>query len=235
MHNSLAKRINPLLSVSHVRYVRGENVVLEDISFSVEEGEYIGIIGPNGGGKTTLLNIVLGLERPSSGKVVWSEEMAHHAQVGYMPQHAASFDPLFPATVCEIVASGRVALRPWYKGEAAHDGVRIEKAMHTCGIASLAHRRIGEVSGGERQRAFLARALAGEPRVLVLDEPMSAVDEHQQQTLYDVLRDLHRRTHMTILMVSHDLNAVEQEATRVLCLNKKIVSHGSYADSPHMH
>ncbi len=224
-----------LLSVSHVRFTRGDIVVLDDVSFSVKEGEFVGIIGPNGGGKTTLLDVLLGLEIPSSGSVMWGNAVEQRAQIGYVPQHAASFDPLFPATVEEIVQSGRVALRSWYKGQSVHDAIRAEQAMKTCGIAHLAHRRIGAVSGGERQRAFLARALAGEPRVLVLDEPMSAVDEHQQQTLYDVLRELHKDTRMTILMVSHDLHAVEREATRVLCLNKKIVPHGSYADHPHMH
>ncbi|NBS68704.1 ABC transporter ATP-binding protein [bacterium] len=232
--STVAKRSQELLRVSHVQFTRGDFVVLEDVSFSIKEGEYVGIIGPNGGGKTTLLNILLGLERQTAGKIEWEGRELRH-QVGYVPQHAASFDPLFPATVEEMVASGRVALRKWYQGPRAHDVVRIEKAMETCGISHLAKRRIGEISGGERQRAFLARALAGEPRILVLDEPMSAVDEYQQQTLYDVLRELHRRTHMTILMVSHDLHAVEREATRVLCLNKRIVSHGSYADHPHMH
>lgn len=224
-----------LLYVSHLRFTRGDIVVLDDVSFSVKEGEFVGIIGPNGGGKTTLLDVILGLQKPESGEVSWKDVEHTRMYVGYVPQHAATFDPLFPATVEEMVLSGRVALRPWYKGESVHDRVRAEKAMHTCGIAHLAKRRIGEISGGERQRAFLARALAGEPRMLVLDEPMSAVDERQQETLYDVLRELHTHGRMTILMVSHDLQAVEREATRVLCLNKKIVTHGSYADHPHMH
>lgn len=233
--STVTNRSQEIISAAHIRFMRGDVAVLDDVTFSVKEGEYVGIIGPNGGGKTTLLDIVLGLEKPTSGTVTWGDFIESRAHIGYVPQHAASFDPLFPATVEEIVASGRVALRSWRRGVSAYDGIRIEKAMQTCGIAHLAQRRIGEVSGGERQRAFLARALAGEPRVLVLDEPMSAVDEHQQETLYDVLRDLHTRTHMTILMVSHDLHAVEREATRVLCLNKKIVTHGSYGDHPHMH
>lgn len=232
---TVVKYPQEIISAAHIRFTRGDIVILDDVTFSVKEGEYVGIIGPNGGGKTTLIDILLGLERPTSGKVTWGNLIESRAHIGYVPQHAASFDPLFPATIEEIVASGRVALRPWYRSAGAQDTLRVEKAMQTCGIAHLAHRRIGEVSGGERQRAFLARALAGEPRVLVLDEPMSAVDEHQQETLYDVLRDLHAHTRMTILMVSHDLHAVEREATQVLCLNKKIVTHGSYGDHPHMH
>lgn len=224
-----------MLSVSHIRFMRGDVAVLDDVSFSIKQGEYVGIIGPNGGGKTTLLDVILGLEKPSAGTITWGDAIESKSHIGYVPQHAASFDPLFPATVEEIVASGRVAQRAWYQGFGAHDAVRIERAMQTCGIAHLAQRRIGEVSGGERQRAFLARALAGDPRVLVLDEPMSAVDERQQETLYDVLRDLRATTQMTVLMVSHDLHAVEREATRVLCLNKKIVNHNSYGDHPHMH
>lgn len=228
-------KTSEMLSVSHIRFMRGDVTVLDDVSFSIKQGEYVGIIGPNGGGKTTLLDIILGLEKPSAGTVAWGDVIESKSHIGYVPQHAASFDPLFPATVEEIVASGRVAQRAWYQSSGAHDAVRVERAMQTCGIAHLAQRRIGEVSGGERQRAFLARALAGDPRVLVLDEPMSAVDERQQETLYDVLRDLRASTHMTILMVSHDLQAVEREATRVLCLNKKIVNHNSYGDHPHMH
>lgn len=234
MH-SINKKFQEILNVAHVRFVRGDVVVLEDVTFSVREGEFVGIVGPNGGGKTTLLDLLLGLETPTSGTIAWEGDAQNRAQVGYVPQHAASFDPLFPATVREIVASGRTALRPWYAKETSHESMRIEKIMRTCGVAHLAERRIGEVSGGERQRTFLARALAGEPRVLVLDEPLSAIDEKQQATVYDLLRDLHARTHITILMVSHDLHAIEREASRVLCLNKRIVSHGSYADSPHMH
>lgn len=224
-----------MLSVSHIRFMRGDVVVLDDVSFSIKQGEYVGIIGPNGGGKTTLLDVILGLEKPSGGTVTWGDAIESKSHIGYVPQHAASFDPLFPATVEEIVASGRVAKRAWYQGSGMHDAMRVEKAMQTCAIAHLAQRRIGEVSGGERQRAFLARALAGDPRVLVLDEPMSAVDERQQETLYDVLRDLRATTQMTVLMVSHDLHAVEREATRVLCLNKKIVNHNTYGDHAHMH
>jgi zinc transport system ATP-binding protein len=234
MH-TLIKKQSDILTVSHVRFIRGNITVLDDVTFSVKEGDYVGIVGPNGGGKTTLLNILLGLEAPTSGAVTWENDKEARSQVGYVPQHAASFDPLFPATVREIVASGCTALRPWHQKETVHEGIRIENVMHTCGIVHLADRRIGEVSGGERQRAFLARALVGEPRILVLDEPLSAIDEKQQQTIYELLRDLHTRMHMTILMVSHDLQAIEREASKVLCLNKKIVSHGSYADSPHMH
>lgn len=234
MYTSIKKQSH-ILTVSHVCFTRGNITVLDDVTFSIKEGDYVGIVGPNGGGKTTLLNILLGLEVPTSGTVTWEDNKEARGQVGYVPQHAASFDPLFPATVREMVASGRTALRSWHQRETAHERIRIEKVMQTCGIAHLADRRIGEVSGGERQRAFLARALVGEPRILVLDEPLSAIDEQQQQTIYELLRDLHTRTHMTILMVSHDLQAVEREASKVLCLNKKIVSHGSYADSPHMH
>lgn len=224
-----------VLTASHISFLRGDLSILEDVSLNIMAGEYVGIIGPNGGGKTTLLNILIGLEIPTSGTVSWGKDHEEPPRIGYVPQHATSFDPQFPATVQEIVASGRVALRKWYEGEGALDRRCVEEAMETCNIAHLASRRIGEVSGGERQRAFLARALAGGPRVLVLDEPMSAVDEHQQETLYDVLRILHTEKKLTILMVSHDLHAVEREATRVLCLNKRLVHHGSYADSPHMH
>lgn len=232
---SAITKSSEVLSVNNLSFSRGSVVILENVSFSIKQGEYVGIIGPNGGGKTTLLDILLGLEKPASGSVTWGSAIESKSHIGYVPQHAASFDPLFPATVEEVVASGRVALRPWYRRARMQDILRGEKAMETCGIAHLAKRRIGEISGGERQRAFLARALAGEPRVLVLDEPMSAVDERQQETLYDVLRNLRTHTHMTILMVSHDLHAVEREATNVLCLNKKIVNHNTYGDHSHMH
>ncbi len=228
------KKNKALLSVAHLRFSRGDITILEDVSFVIKEGEYVGIIGPNGGGKTTLINILLGLEKQTSGTVTWEEGIPQN-KIGYLPQHAASFDPLFPATVEEIVASGRVALRKWYMPQTSTDKRACEKMMRICGVDHLAKRRIGQISGGERQRAFLARALASEPRILILDEPMSAVDEKQQETLYDLLRELHQHTGITILMVSHDLQAIEREATRALCLNKKIVNHEAYADHPHMH
>ncbi len=218
----------PIVKVQDLRFSRGETLVLDHIDFEIREGEYVGIIGPNGGGKTTLLELLLGLLPVQEGSVTWfgkSAIAASRAQVGFVPQHAASFHHAFPATVAEIVMSGRTALRGPLRRLTTHDKARVQKALRVCGIEHLAQRRIGNVSGGERQRAFLARALAGEPRVLVLDEPMAAVDEIQQKTLYDVLRQLHRSSHMTIIMVSHDISAVEREASRIFCLNRHLVPH----------
>lgn len=229
---------NSILRVQNVRFTRGDVAVLDGLTLDINEGEYVGIIGPNGGGKTTLLEIVLGLLEPDQGRVEWFGEEATpamRAQIGFVPQNAASFDPSFPATVEEVVASGRTALRGPARRLTAHDHTRIAKAMKTCGVSHLASRRIGRISGGERQRAFLARALAGEPRVLLLDEPMAAIDEVNQANLYDVLRRLHKETGMTIIMVSHDIAAVERETTRTLCLNRRLVRHGSGNDAPHFH
>lgn len=212
------------LDVRHLTAMYDRHVVLRDISFVVPAGAYVGIVGPNGGGKTTLIKTLLGLITPTSGEIrVFGTPLAdfreyHH--IGYVPQRIAQAD--FPATVREVVASGRSAKCTGQHLHHAGDTDAITRAMQLAGVDDLADRRIGELSGGQRQRVFIARALAGHPRVLVLDEPTTGVDTASQTQFYELLHRLNVEEKLTILFVSHDVAALTQHASLVLCVNETL-------------
>lgn len=207
-------RVNqPLIELKHVSFSYNGKPVLDDVSVQIGKGEYIGVIGPNGGGKTTMLRLMLGLLKPTKGEVV---VRVPKEKVGYVPQRSASVDHAFPATVREIVESGQVA---------RSNNEAIDRAMRTTGVLKLADRRIGALSGGERQRVLIARALAAEPAVLMLDEPTTAVDMENQEEFYKFIRKLHKDLGITIVIVSHDVDVIAHEVERTLCLNRHVVCH----------
>lgn len=221
------------IDVRDVSLSYNANPVLEAVSFTVEEGEYLGIIGPNGGGKTTLFKVILGLIRPHSGEVrIYGEPLAAFRKrhlIGYVPQRSIS-DYYFPATVEEIVRSGRTARLGLLKRPSADDHRAVERVMETTGVAGIRGRLIGQVSGGERQRVFIARALASEPRILILDEPDVGVDVTAQEKFYSFLEDLNANMGITILLISHDIDVVAHQAKTILCLNRRLVCHGPPRD-----
>lgn len=222
------------IDVKNINYKFGSNQVLQNISFTVEQGEYLGIIGPNGGGKTTLLKIILGLLKPTSGKItILGQDLKSfkdRALVGYVPQRSAHGETFFPATVEEIIKSGRTAQLGLFRNFQIADYGAVAKAMEITGVTKYKNRLISELSGGERQRVFIARALASEPKILILDEPTVAVDIASQAKFYSFLSELNRNLNLTILFVSHDIDVVAKEVDTVLCLNKTLVCHGSPLD-----
>lgn len=212
--------VTPLFSLKHVSFLVAGKEILSGISLDIHRGEYIGVIGPNGGGKTTLLRLLLGLNMPTSGTI---DVHIDRSRIGYVPQRASTGEVLFPATVEEIVKSG--------EGRGKREG-SVEAALKTTKVSHLRDQRIGTLSGGERQRVMIARALAGNPEVLFLDEPTSAIDPASQEEFYAFLQELHRKG-LTIVMVSHDTDAIAHEVERVLCLNKHLVCHGEPDDVMH--
>lgn len=212
---------NALFSLKNVSYrVDGKDILL-GITVDIGRGEYIGIIGPNGGGKTTLIRLMLGLETPTEGTIAVN---IAREKIGYVPQRASSGDVTFPATVLEVVESGVICNDPH---QSVHD------AMKLTGVTKLSRQRIGTLSGGERQRVMIARALAGNPEVLFLDEPTAAIDPGSQEEFYTFLRKLHDEKKLTIVMISHDTDAISHEVERVLCLNRHLVCHGHPDDVVH--
>lgn len=207
------------------------NAVLDGVSFEVEEGDYVGIVGPNGGGKTTLLKALIGLIEPDAGTIEINGQRPAAARmrgsIGYVPQRVAQHEGPIPATVREIVDSGRLRA-------GLHKAV-VDRALQEAGIAPLANRLISRLSGGERQRAYLARALAGDPKILLLDEPFTGVDLPSQNAFFGLLRTLNKRG-LTILFVSHDIDVVAREARSVLCLNRGLLCFGSskLLEEPHV-
>lgn len=218
------------IEVNDVCLGRNGNPILEHITFSVEEGEYLGVIGPNGGGKTTLFRIILGLVKPDSGTVLlYGQPVGQFKEryfIGYVPQRVALSDMYFPATVEEVVRSGRTPRVGLFRRFGAKDRAAVDKAMEISGVSVLKNRLIGSLSGGERQRVFIARALAGEPRLLILDEPEVGVDINTQEHFYSFVDRLNSELGMTVLLISHDIDVVAHQAKTVLCLNRRLVCHG---------
>lgn len=226
----MEKKNNICIELDEVNYKYNNHPVLEDISFAVNNGDYLGIIGPNGGGKTTLIKIMVGLIRPVSGHVkIFGndiENFKERHQLGYVPQRAAHEEFYFPATVDEIVKSGRTAKIGLLNTFGKDDMTAIGEAMEVADITKFRTRLIGELSGGERQRVFIARALAGGPRILILDEPVVGVDIASKDKFYAFLRHLNKDFKITIVFVSHDVGAIAHEVNDVLCLNRRLICHG---------
>lgn len=221
---------NNCIEVENVSFSYNRHPVLEDVSFIVKNGEYLGVIGPNGGGKTTLIKIILGLLKPSRGSVkifgVDSKVFKARALIGYVPQRASQEISQFPATVEEIVKSGRTARVGVLKRFDKDDLSAVEKAMETTDIVKYKNNLLNDLSGGERQRVFIARALAGEPKILILDEPSVGIDLPTQEKFYTFMEKLNRDYGLTIIFVSHDIDVVAHEVKCLLCLNKNLVCHG---------
>ncbi len=210
---------------------RDGRTVLEDITFSVEEGVFLGIIGPNGAGKTTLLKVILGLVRPSRGEVLVMgmapRELRHELHhIGYMPQQVL-FDPLFPVTVYDVVMMGRACCIGPARPPARRDREAVRESIRAVGLEGLEKRPIGELSGGQQKRAFLARALCLETRILLLDEPCAGLDAEAQEGFLSLLGELRRERGLTVVFVSHDVASLARHAGSIVCINRTMHLHGS--------
>ena len=224
---------------------QGGPPVLKDVSLVVQQGEFVAIAGPNGGGKTTLLRILLGLEQPQTGTASLFGEPAgrlrQRFRIGYLAQRAR-LGIESPVTVEEVVAAGRVARRGPVGGLRARDRALVASSIERVGLAERASTPVATLSGGERQRAFIAKALAGEPDLLVLDEPTAGVDVDAQESLATLLAELHDELDTSILFVSHEFGAVEQYVERLVLVRGGIVFDGppsalpgQWHDPSHVH
>lgn len=219
-----------MIELKQVGFTYGAEPVLEQISFAVETGDFVVIVGPNGGGKSTLMKLMSGLLKPSKGNITinGSEIGKAHRQklIGYVPQNYRRNTADFPATVAEVVALGTI------RGTLGHKVLPKEKAhivRHTLelvGLLDLANCRIGDLSGGQQQRVMLARALAGDPALLLLDEPTSGVDIQASTMLHELLARLNRELRLTVVLVSHDVEKTTQYAGHVACINKNLCFFG---------
>jgi zinc transport system ATP-binding protein len=216
-------------------YLPGQRV-LSGVDIRVDEGEFVAIAGPNGGGKTTLLRLALGLERPTRGGVLLFGEPAHRSSkracIGYLAQRS-HVHLHAPATVRDVVEAGRVPLRLLGR-MSPEDRQAVDEAIERVGLSQLAKRPVRRLSGGQQQRAFIAKALASRPRLLVLDEPTTGVDVEAQEALGDLLRRLHAELGVTILYVSHEFGAVEQFVERLVLVRERIVFDGPPSELPGM-
>lgn len=216
----------PVIELRDVWAGYGHEPILTGVSLTLAERDFVGMVGPNGGGKTTLLKLLLGLLEPIRGevRVMGERPAAGRRHVGYVPQ-VVTFDPDFPITVREIVLMGRLGRRSLFAGYNRVDRDSAGEAMRSMGIEHLADRAIGGLSGGERQRTFIARALASEPTILLLDEPTASVDSKVQAGVYELLRKLNER--ITILLVTHDIGVISSYVKTIGCLNRTLHYHGT--------
>jgi zinc transport system ATP-binding protein len=214
---------------------RSGQPVLRDIDLEIARGEFVAVAGPNGGGKTTLLRVLLGLERPDSGTALLFGEPAHafsrRRTLGYLAQRAqVGIDA--PVTVRELVAAGRLASGGLLGPLRRRDRVIVDESIARVGLAELAGRSLSTLSGGQQQRAFIAKALAAEPALLVLDEPTTGVDAEAQEALAALLDRLHRELQVTVIYVSHEFGAVERFVERLVLVRSGIVFDGPPSELP---
>jgi zinc transport system ATP-binding protein len=221
----------PLVDLEHVCFRYGSEEVLLSVNLQIRRGDFLGIIGPNGAGKTTLVRIMLGLARSECGHVRLFgsdiREFRDWHRIGYVPQKAVAFEARFPASVSEVVTSGRAGRAGLGRRFTAADQKASLEALETVGMAGFRHRLIGQLSAGQQQRVFIARALANHPDLLVLDEPTVGVDIDAQEQFYSLLHRLNRDMGTTLVLVSHDVAVIAKEVTQIACLNRTLTFHGS--------
>jgi zinc transport system ATP-binding protein len=217
--------MNPLIELTDVSFAYDLGPpALEHVSLSVGQGEFVGLVGPNGGGKSTLLKLVLGLLRPNSGtvRVAGGAPQEARRMIGYVPQYA-HFARDFPISVEETVLLGRLGATRLLGGYRTADRDVARQAMAETEVLDLRRRPLGTLSGGQLQRVLVARALAGDPRILILDEPTANIDMRAETEIFDLFKELNQR--MTIVVVSHDIGFISRYVTRVACLNRTLLCH----------
>ena len=198
-----------LIDVDNLTVKQGNEIALNSVSVCVHAGEFIGIVGPNAAGKTTLLKAILGLLPEYQGRI-----KREKASISYIPQHGSLYNGLVPMSVIEVVKLGSMGSQ-----------ALAFEALETMGVKDVAHKRFLELSGGQRQRVAIAKALASQPDILILDEPTTGIDEHSQTEFYNTLVGLQAKG-ITIIMVAHEIDTVLQHANRVICLNRELLYDG---------
>lgn len=213
--------LSPVVAVEGVSFSFGDVRVLEDVNLEIRQDDFLALIGPNGGGKSTLVRLILGLLKPSSGTIRVLGETPKRAapRVGYVPQHA-HFDRGFPASVWDVVAMGRMSGQRIGRRYTAEDRAAVEDVLAQMDLRELARRPLRALSGGELQRVLVARALVCDPKLLLLDEPTSSVDSRLEAAFYERLEVLSKS--IPVVLVSHDLGFISTYIKRVACLNRRI-------------
>ena len=217
--------MDPVVCFTDVTFAYDLVPVLKNVSFEIDSRDMVALVGPNGGGKTTVLRLILGLIRPNTGKVqvfgALPRKVRH--RIAYVPQHAR-YDSKFPADVMDVVLMGRLGQghAPRYSGA---DREAAAAALHDVGLSGHKHRSFGELSGGQRQRVLIARAITASPELLLMDEPTANIDTPSENKLYQLLQRFNER--MAVVLVSHDIGVVPQILSRVICVNRTVASHQS--------
>lgn len=227
------ERTGPLAGLDHVSAGYGREQVIDDVTFTVGPGEFVALVGPNGSGKSTLLKVLLGMRAATAGTVTLLGQASGAAEdrsrVGYVPQRPSLASEI-PATVRELVETGRLRRTGWWRRLGIADREAVVHAIASVGLAEVADRPLHELSVGQQQRAFIARAFAGEPSLLVLDEPIAGIDADSQRRFRDALVHQIEEHGTGVLLVSHELGAVAPDVDRVLVLKRRLLFDGTPSD-----
>jgi len=209
-------------------YNEKENV-LENVSLNIHKGDYISFVGNNGSGKTTLIKLIIGLLKPDEGKIklfgTSLKDFKNWQKIGYVPQQVSNFEKGFPVNVFETVLMGRYAKQKIFQRTNQEDLRAVEIALQNAGIWELKDRLIGDLSGGQMQRVFIARAMVNNPEVIFLDEPTVGIDAESQENFYQLLQKLNKELGITLVIVSHDIKRMVQEVMHIVCVNKTLTCH----------
>jgi len=220
------QKITPILETKNLKVHRNGVAVIENATFVINRGDYVGIIGPNGGGKTTLLNVLLGFLPYTQGSIhLFNTELTNFSswqKIAYISQQATNFEDQFPITVRELVSLGCIKKDKLGRRFTQKDWQIVEDNLEFMGLSDVANRRIGQLSGGQKQRMFVAKALIHNPELILLDEPIVGVDSNAQEKFYKKLSDLNIERKITILIVTHDLASVFCRMSKVMCVNKNV-------------
>lgn len=213
--------MSTVITAENIRFAYDGNCVLEQVNFQINAGEFVGLFGPNGGGKTTLLSLIMGFLKPASGRLTLfgKPPVEARSHIGWVPQNF-QFDRHFPISVEEVVLGGRLSRLSWTGRFKKEDGVIVQQALEKVGMARLLKHPFSSLSGGQAQRVLIARALVSSPSLLLLDEPTASVDPAAQAAIYQLLISL--KGEMTILMVTHDLNSAVEQMDRLFCIQKTL-------------
>ncbi|WP_459188018.1 metal ABC transporter ATP-binding protein [Parabacteroides sp. APC149_11_2_Y6] len=216
--------MDKLIEIQNVTAAYGNKTVLHDISLNVYKDDFLGIIGPNGGGKTTLLKVILGLLAPTSGSIrfYWNGENVPSLKIGYLPQ-LNNIDKKFPISVRDVITSGLASEKPRFRSFTSQQKARVEEVIGQMGLEDLSTRAIGELSGGQLQRVLLGRSIVSQPQVLILDEPNSYVDKRFESRFYQLLEEINKES--AIILVSHDIGTVLAMVKNIACVNETLHYH----------
>ncbi|WP_026907036.1 metal ABC transporter ATP-binding protein [Paucisalibacillus globulus] len=223
--------MNSIISLENISYSYEKKPILQQINFEIHKGAFVGLLGPNGGGKTTLIKIILGILNPDSGSLTLFdqplEEFKSWNKIGFVSQKSNSFNKGFPASVYEVVSSGLTSKVGYFKFFNQEHKEKILYAINAVGMSDYTYENIGNLSGGQQQRVFIARALVSEPELLILDEPTVGIDYENVQRFYELLHDLNKQNGISLLLVTHDTGTMTKYATKIACLNKTLHFHGN--------
>lgn len=224
----------PIIEIKDLSVRYGATEALQDISCTIEKGDFVGLVGPNGGGKTTLAKTLLGLVPVYSGAVSLLGQSIRifndFKKIGYLPQKHTGINPLFPASVEEVVFFGLLAGKKWPKKIRQEDKCTVHAMLEKLGIADMKDKLISELSGGQQQKVLLARALVSEPELLILDEPSTALDPNSREQFFALLKEMHRTKRTTILLITHDTGYIGEYATKLLYIDRTLVFFGNIGD-----